>query len=223
VVAAIDAMPDRRRAIVYLRHVEGWSAGEIAELLDVSPQTVYNDMHKGTNQLRDQFRDYPATEASPPLAARRLRRRVPVKTITAVALVTATLLLLVLRVGWWWVIPLGVAALVVLRLAGTAAWWLVPRSAMAWTPQDQVRRARRCRRSNRSAAAHGQRQRAPACRYDNMIRQVILSPGVLGPRSVPAVTDTTWTPLSRRTAGLPPAEPIETVHIGGDTGIVTFS
>ena len=44
-----------------------------------------------------------------------------------------------------------------------------------------------------------------------MIREVILSPGVLGPRSVPAVTDTTWTPLSRRTTGLPPAEPIETV------------
>jgi hypothetical protein len=44
-----------------------------------------------------------------------------------------------------------------------------------------------------------------------MIRTVILSRSGLEPRSVSAVTDTAWTPLSRRSAGLPPAEPVETV------------
>ena len=50
--AAIDDLPTRRREIFILARFHGQSHREIAEILDISPQTVSNPMSPALTQLR---------------------------------------------------------------------------------------------------------------------------------------------------------------------------
>lgn len=51
VVEAIDRLPDRQRTATYLRHVEGWSLSEIADLLACAPSTTGVHVHRGVTKL----------------------------------------------------------------------------------------------------------------------------------------------------------------------------
>ena len=49
---AIAALPPRRREIFILVRVHGLSYGEVAEILQISPQTVANQMSAALTTLR---------------------------------------------------------------------------------------------------------------------------------------------------------------------------
>lgn len=53
---AIDDLPPRRREIFILARFHGQSHREIAEILDISPQTVSNQMSSALSQLRTALR-----------------------------------------------------------------------------------------------------------------------------------------------------------------------
>jgi RNA polymerase sigma-70 factor, ECF subfamily len=54
---AIDSLPPRRREIFILARFHGQSHREIAEILDISPQTVSNQMSSALSQLRGDLRE----------------------------------------------------------------------------------------------------------------------------------------------------------------------
>jgi RNA polymerase sigma-70 factor, ECF subfamily len=56
VKAAVDSLPSRRREIFILARFHGRSHREIAEILDISPQTVANQMTAAVTQLRPALR-----------------------------------------------------------------------------------------------------------------------------------------------------------------------
>lgn len=54
---AVDTLPPRRREIFILARFHGQSHREIAEILDISPQTVSNQMSSALTQLRIELRE----------------------------------------------------------------------------------------------------------------------------------------------------------------------
>jgi len=54
---AIDSLPPRRKEIFILARFHGQSHREIAEILDISPQTVSNQMSSALTQLRRELRE----------------------------------------------------------------------------------------------------------------------------------------------------------------------
>ncbi|GGM22942.1 hypothetical protein GCM10007977_025150 [Dactylosporangium sucinum] len=52
VLAAIALLPRRRRLITYLRHVEGWSEAEVADLLQCAPGTISAAASAGRRAVR---------------------------------------------------------------------------------------------------------------------------------------------------------------------------
>lgn len=50
--AALAALPERQRTIVLLRDVEGWSAEEVCEALDLEPTNQRVLLHRGRARLR---------------------------------------------------------------------------------------------------------------------------------------------------------------------------
>jgi len=49
---ALDALPDRQRAVVILHDVEGYSASEIGHLIGIAAPTVRVNLHRGRRKLR---------------------------------------------------------------------------------------------------------------------------------------------------------------------------
>ncbi|SQD96701.1 MULTISPECIES: RNA polymerase sigma factor [unclassified Parafrankia] len=52
VMEAIGRLPDRQGVATYLRHVEGWSQAEIADLLNCAPSTAGVQVHRGVQAVR---------------------------------------------------------------------------------------------------------------------------------------------------------------------------
>jgi RNA polymerase sigma-70 factor (ECF subfamily) len=52
VLSAVEDLPPRRRQVLVLRDVEGWSAAEVAELLDISDGNQRVLLHRARNALR---------------------------------------------------------------------------------------------------------------------------------------------------------------------------
>lgn len=52
VMAGISELPDRQKAAVYLRHVQGWSAAEVSAYLQCAPATAHVHIHRGKQRLR---------------------------------------------------------------------------------------------------------------------------------------------------------------------------
>ncbi|MEU1209415.1 RNA polymerase sigma factor [Nocardia sp. NPDC005825] len=50
----IMKLPTNQRIATYLAHVEQWTGAEIAELLGVTPNTVYSHIHRGVTTVRAQ-------------------------------------------------------------------------------------------------------------------------------------------------------------------------
>lgn len=141
VVAAIADLPGKQRVATYLHHVEGWSGPEIAALMDCAHDTVYAHTYRGRAQVR---RTGAATASNGGIANTGVitghfsaRGSYTVRVgafqfggggiwtvLAVVLLVAATVVLRWFGVGWWWFIPLGVAALAVVGLVGMAALWL---------------------------------------------------------------------------------------------------
>ena len=51
-------LPEHLRAPLVLRYVEGFTTGEIAELLDLPPGTVYSHLHRGRQRFEKALWDY---------------------------------------------------------------------------------------------------------------------------------------------------------------------
>ena len=51
-------LPERYRAPLVLRYVEGFDTGEIAELLDLPPGTVYSHLHRGRQHFERALWEY---------------------------------------------------------------------------------------------------------------------------------------------------------------------
>jgi RNA polymerase sigma-70 factor (ECF subfamily) len=60
--AAIEHLPERRRAVFELCFVEDLTYREAAEALDISPKTVENQMHRAFRALRESLADYRTEE-----------------------------------------------------------------------------------------------------------------------------------------------------------------
>jgi len=56
--AALELLPSRQRLVVTMRDVEGMSAGEVCDLLDVSPENQRVLLHRGRSQLRGVLESY---------------------------------------------------------------------------------------------------------------------------------------------------------------------
>lgn len=54
----LQRLPDLYRIPLLLRYVEGFSTGEIAELMDLPPGTVYSQLHRGREHLERALWDY---------------------------------------------------------------------------------------------------------------------------------------------------------------------
>ena len=54
----LERLPDRYRTPLVLRYVEGFDTGEIAELLDLPPGTVYSHLHRGRQQFERTLWEY---------------------------------------------------------------------------------------------------------------------------------------------------------------------
>ena len=52
VMDAIAELPERQRTVTYLRHVQGWTVQEIADLLDCAPGTVWTHTNRGVVAVR---------------------------------------------------------------------------------------------------------------------------------------------------------------------------
>lgn len=55
---AIDALPPGQRTVVSLRDVEGWSAGEVCNALDITETNQRVLLHRGRARLRAALDDY---------------------------------------------------------------------------------------------------------------------------------------------------------------------
>ena len=53
---AVEALPARRREVFILARYHGHSYRQIAEIMDISPQTVANQMSAALDELRDRLR-----------------------------------------------------------------------------------------------------------------------------------------------------------------------
>ena len=51
-LAAVNLLPPKYRAVIYLYYYEGYAAKEIAELLGEKPATVSTQLSRGRQQLR---------------------------------------------------------------------------------------------------------------------------------------------------------------------------
>lgn len=60
---AIDSLPARRREAFLLAHIENMTHREVAEIMDISPQTVANQISAALSHLRTLLAPYLATEA----------------------------------------------------------------------------------------------------------------------------------------------------------------
>lgn len=57
VMDSIADLPDRQRMVTYLRHVQGWTVREVADLLDCAPGTVWAHTNHGVMTLRSGVAD----------------------------------------------------------------------------------------------------------------------------------------------------------------------
>jgi RNA polymerase sigma-70 factor (ECF subfamily) len=59
VLAALAALPPEQRAVVVLRHLLGYTPGEIARLLELPRGTVNSRLRRGLDAMRDVLRETP--------------------------------------------------------------------------------------------------------------------------------------------------------------------
>ncbi|MGI8513477.1 MAG: RNA polymerase sigma factor [Solirubrobacteraceae bacterium] len=64
VAEAIEALPGAQRTVVRLRDVEGWSAAEVAEALEISDGNQRVLLHRGRSKVRQALEDYLGDEAA---------------------------------------------------------------------------------------------------------------------------------------------------------------
>lgn len=57
VMSAVRALPEEYRAVVYLYYYEGYTLGEVAEILEISLSTVRRHMERALNLLREALTD----------------------------------------------------------------------------------------------------------------------------------------------------------------------
>jgi RNA polymerase sigma-70 factor (ECF subfamily) len=56
--SAIDALPDQQRLVIQLRDVEGWSAEEVCNVLDLSETNQRVLLHRARSKVRASLEDY---------------------------------------------------------------------------------------------------------------------------------------------------------------------
>lgn len=56
-LAAMDALPDRQREVLYLNACEQLSGGEIAEILGISIEAAKSNLSQARKKLREQLKD----------------------------------------------------------------------------------------------------------------------------------------------------------------------
>lgn len=62
IARAIAALPERQRAVIELRDVEGWEADEVCESLDLSPANQRVLLHRARSTVRGILEEYFAAE-----------------------------------------------------------------------------------------------------------------------------------------------------------------
>ena len=55
---AITCLPPAQRAVIILRDVEGWSGGEVCDLLGISPENQRVRLHRARRRVRQFIREY---------------------------------------------------------------------------------------------------------------------------------------------------------------------
>ena len=54
---AIAALPDRQRAVISLRDIDGWTAAEVCDLLDLSEANQRVVLHRARARVRQALED----------------------------------------------------------------------------------------------------------------------------------------------------------------------
>ena len=55
---AIEQLPDRQKAVVTLRDIEGWSASEVCDVLDITDGNQRVLLHRGRQKMRETLESY---------------------------------------------------------------------------------------------------------------------------------------------------------------------
>lgn len=63
--AALDGLPDRQRAVITLRDVEGYGSDEVCELLEISSANQRVLLHRARASVRGRLEQYYTQEANP--------------------------------------------------------------------------------------------------------------------------------------------------------------
>ena len=66
VAAAIDALPPAQRTVIALRDVEGWSAEEVSDALEIAPGNQRVLLHRARSRVRNAIEAYYGAVTPPP-------------------------------------------------------------------------------------------------------------------------------------------------------------
>ncbi|GAA0909614.1 RNA polymerase sigma factor [Virgisporangium aurantiacum] len=139
VMDAIADLPDRQRTVTYLRHVQGWSVREVADLLDCAPGTIWAHTNHGVTEIRrllsldSDFRYWRIDPVRPSAPGWPRGWFLPVLAgVTMLAVVACLVRWVVIGystdMDWlvpWWQVGISAAALVclIVMIRASVRWW----------------------------------------------------------------------------------------------------
>jgi RNA polymerase sigma-70 factor (ECF subfamily) len=120
---AVDDLPDHYRAPVWLHYGEGLSTDEVANVLDLSPDTVRKQLSRGIDRLRNDLLPYGAAMSVGTMLAALAVETAPPSVAAAVLQGAPALAASGAKIGMASKLAASVAAAVAIASSATFLWW----------------------------------------------------------------------------------------------------